>query len=122
MISTAILLTLAAMLAETQRSAAARTYLMATAGALSLLIGLSRIYLGVHWPTDVLAGWCFGAVWALLVFAANRALRRRAARLPVGGPASRPNFSRASGLKTAQPPCRSPFRGHLQQRHHRARH
>ena len=59
--------------------------LMAGAGVLSVLIGLSRIYLGVHWPTDVLAGWCFGAVWALVVFAANRALRRRAARLPVMG-------------------------------------
>ncbi len=85
MISTAILLTVGAMLAETQRTAAARTYLMAGAGVLSVLIGLSRIYLGVHWPTDVLAGWCFGAVWALVVFAANRALRRRAARLPVMG-------------------------------------
>ena len=83
MISTAILFTVAAMLAETQKTAAARTYLMAGAGVLSVLIGLSRIYLGVHWPTDVLAGWCFGAVWALVVFAANRALRRRAARLPV---------------------------------------
>ena len=83
MISTAILLTVGAMLAETQRTAAARTYLMAGAGVLSLLIGLSRIYLGVHWPTDVLAGWCFGAVWALLVFSANRALRRRAAGLAV---------------------------------------
>ncbi len=83
MISTAILLTVGVMLAETQKTAVARTYLMAGAGVLSVLIGVSRIYLGVHWPTDVLAGWCFGAVWALVVFAANRALRRRAARLPV---------------------------------------
>ena len=79
MISAAIYLTVGAMLAETQRRVSAKAYLMGLAGVLVLLIGASRIYLGVHWPSDVMAGWCFGSVWALLVFAANRALRRRAA-------------------------------------------
>ncbi len=67
------------MLAETQKRVSAKAYLMGLAGVLVFLIGSSRIYLGVHWPSDVMAGWCFGSVWALLVFAANRALRRRAA-------------------------------------------
>jgi undecaprenyl-diphosphatase len=79
MISAAIYLTVGAMLAETQKKVAAKAYLMGLAGVLVLLIGVSRIYLGVHWPSDVMAGWCFGSVWALVVFAANRALRRRAA-------------------------------------------
>jgi undecaprenyl-diphosphatase len=79
MVSAAIYLTVGAMLAETQSRVSAKAYLMGLAGILVLMIGASRIYLGVHWPSDVMAGWCFGSVWALLVFAANRALRRRAA-------------------------------------------
>ncbi len=83
MISAAILLTIGAMISETVKSTGARVYIMVFAGLLVFLIGLSRLYLGVHWPTDVLAGWCLGGVWALIVFAANRLLRRRAANKPM---------------------------------------
>ena len=43
----------------------ARINIMAVAMTLTILIGLSRLYLGVHWPSDVAAGWALGAGWAL---------------------------------------------------------
>jgi len=41
-----------------------RAFLVWAALALGLVIGLSRVYLGVHWPSDVAAGWCLGIAWA----------------------------------------------------------
>jgi undecaprenyl-diphosphatase len=38
---------------------------MSLAALLTVLIGLSRIYLGVHFPTDILGGWCIGTAWAI---------------------------------------------------------
>lgn len=79
MVSAALYLTLALMLAESARGWAPRAALVGFASLIVLLIGCSRVYLGVHWPSDVLAGWSFGTAWALAVFAANRWLRRRRA-------------------------------------------
>ena len=58
-------LTMGALLARIHPSLAIRIYLMSVAVFLILLIGMSRIYLGVHYPTDVLGGWCIGAAWAM---------------------------------------------------------
>ncbi len=63
--SALVYLTIAALASDHEPSRAARIYLLAVAITLTLLIGFSRIYLGVHWPSDVLAGWTFGAAWAL---------------------------------------------------------
>lgn len=66
MLSAVVYLTLGALLARTEAKVAVKVYLLACAGVLTVVIGISRIYLGVHWPTDVLAGWAVGAGWALL--------------------------------------------------------
>lgn len=66
MLSAITYLTLGALLARSQQRRALKVYFLALAVLLTLLVGVSRVYLGVHWPTDVLAGWTAGAVWALL--------------------------------------------------------
>ncbi|HVF34853.1 MAG TPA: phosphatase PAP2 family protein [Candidatus Saccharimonadia bacterium] len=80
-------LTLGALLARVQGGKRTRAYLMAVAVILTLLIGFSRVFLGVHWPTDVLAGWCAGAAWALLCWLIARALDRHGDVEPASPPA-----------------------------------
>ncbi len=58
-------LTIAALLARSQSSSKIGLYFIVVAAFLTILIGVSRIYLGVHYPTDVLGGWCIGTAWAL---------------------------------------------------------
>ena len=58
-------LTIAALLARSQSSSKIGRYFIIVAALLTILIGISRIYLGVHYPTDVVGGWCIGAAWAL---------------------------------------------------------
>ena len=66
MMSAVIYLTLAVLIARLMEKRRLKLYALGVAIVLALLVGASRVYLGVHWPSDVLAGWSAGAAWALL--------------------------------------------------------
>jgi undecaprenyl-diphosphatase len=65
MVSAIVYLTLGTLLMQIVKGRAAKLYCLMVAMLLTFLVGLSRIYLGVHYPTDVLAGWMAGSGWAL---------------------------------------------------------
>jgi undecaprenyl-diphosphatase len=77
MLSAVTYLTLGALLARVQPNRRLKAYLIGLAVSLTLLVGASRVYLGVHWPSDVLAGWCVGAAWASLCWFIALQLQRR---------------------------------------------
>lgn len=74
--SAIVYLTLAGLLSQVVRGHATRRYVLGAAALLVTAIGCSRVYLGVHWPSDVLAGWSFGTIWALGWWLAGARARR----------------------------------------------
>jgi undecaprenyl-diphosphatase len=88
MMSAVTYLTLAALLARSHKRKSIKAFFLLVAALLCFMVGVSRVYLGVHWPTDVLAGWTAGAVWALLCWVtagwlqSRRTLEREAEHLP----------------------------------------
>jgi undecaprenyl-diphosphatase len=77
MLSAVVYLTLGALLAQVQSSWWLRAYVLAVAVLLAVLVGTSRVYLGVHWPSDVAGGFAVGCAWAGLAWVVERALQRR---------------------------------------------
>jgi undecaprenyl-diphosphatase len=93
-LSAAVFLTLAGILASLEPKRRAKTFIIAVAMLLVIGVGFSRVYLGVHWPSDVLAGWTLGAAWALaarLALTAWKAPERVSA--PQDAPRSTPPLS-----------------------------
>ncbi len=66
MLSAVAYLTLGALAAHFATRRRVKIYALTAAMILTLAVGSSRVYLGVHWPSDVLAGWCVGAAWAMV--------------------------------------------------------
>lgn len=79
MLAAVIYLTLGALLARFAARRRAKAYFLTVAIIVTFLVGSSRIYLGVHYPTDVLAGWCAGLAWALVCWLVARYLQYRGA-------------------------------------------
>jgi undecaprenyl-diphosphatase len=77
MLSAVVYLTLGALLARLVERPALKVYVLLVAMLLSLLVGVSRVYMGVHYPSDVLAGWSVGLSWALLCWLLARRLQRQ---------------------------------------------
>jgi undecaprenyl-diphosphatase len=76
--SAAVYLTLGALVMRIAEGRLAKYYCIAIAMFLTFLVGSSRVFLGVHYPTDVIAGWLIGMTWALLCWVVERTLERRA--------------------------------------------
>ena len=79
-----VYLTVGVLLADLHGSRALKVFFLGVAMTLVIAVGVSRVYLGLHYPTDVLAGWCVGAAWAALCWSIALWLRRET-------PSRRPN-------------------------------
>lgn len=77
MLSAVVFLTLGGLLAHHIKNRRLKIYVLTLSVLATFIVGCSRIYLGVHWPTDVLAGWTAGASWALLCWTGVLLLQRR---------------------------------------------
>lgn len=82
MMAPVVYFTLAAILSAGDRRRGVKVLLLASAASIVIAVGISRVYLGVHWPTDVLAGWTLGLA---LASASSFVLHKTA---PVRGPAA----------------------------------
>lgn len=90
--SAVVFMTLGALVASTRALWIERLYIVCAAASMTMLVGLSRVALGVHWASDVLGGWAFGSAWAIgwLLLAGFIDRRRRGDQFPATSRATRP--------------------------------
>ncbi len=86
LLAAVVYLTLGALLARDANDRVTKVYLIMLSTTLTVLIGLSRMYVGVHYPTDVLGGWVAGTFWALCCGLSARELQRRRVIAPIEKP------------------------------------
>lgn len=101
--SSVVWLTIGALMARSQTRKRVKSYLLATATVIVIAVGLTRIYLGVHWPSDVLSGWSIGTAWALGCWLLVRMIERRRrgeSKVPDQAPSS--GVSSESGEVTSE--------------------
>ena len=79
MLSAVVFLTLGALLGRFVEEMRLKAYFLLLAVMLTVVVGLSRVYMGVHYPTDVLAGWAAGFAWASACWLVAKFLQRRGA-------------------------------------------
>lgn len=88
MLSAVVWITLGALLASLEEGRRVKAYLLLVSLAITGLVGVSRVFLGVHYPTDVLAGWSAGLAWAILCWLVARWLQRKGAVEGEGEPST----------------------------------
>ncbi|HEY0053678.1 MAG TPA: phosphatase PAP2 family protein [Caulobacteraceae bacterium] len=80
LMATVFYLTIGVMVARTQTRKRVKAYMVGVAVALALIVGVTRVWLGAHWLSDVLAGWSLGAAWAMFVWLSAYLIARWRAR------------------------------------------
>ncbi len=72
-----VYLTLGSIISRQVSGSRAKTYFLSVASTLAMIVGVSRVYLGVHYPSDVLAGWAAGSLWSAMCAQVARWLQRQ---------------------------------------------
>ncbi|WGM32905.1 phosphatase PAP2 family protein [Brevundimonas sp. NIBR11] len=80
LLSTVFYLTVAVMLTRAFPRKRVKAWVLGVGMTFALIVGLTRIYLGAHWASDVMAGWCVGAAWAMALWLVSYAVERRQTR------------------------------------------
>ena len=84
LLSTVFYLSVAVMMTRAFPKRRLKIYVLGVGMVFALLVGLTRVYLGAHWASDVMAGWCVGAAWAMALWLVSYAVERSQRRRPHG--------------------------------------